>query len=59
MMKLLSWNSRGMGHPSKLAALRDLLQTERPDIILLQETKQSQSEMQKIVDAQKKNFRDQ
>eukprot|EP00253_Pinus_taeda_P003329 PITA_03329 len=55
MMKLLSWNSRGMGHPSKSAALRDLIQSERPDIILLQETKQSQSDMQKIVDAQK-NF---
>eukprot|EP00253_Pinus_taeda_P022180 PITA_22180 len=55
MMKLLSWNSRGMGHPSKSAALRDLLQTERPEIILIQETKKSQSEMQKVVDAQK-NF---
>eukprot|EP00253_Pinus_taeda_P003328 PITA_03328 len=44
-----------MGHPSKSAALRDLIQSERPDIILLQETKQSQSDMQKIVDAQK-NF---
>eukprot|EP00253_Pinus_taeda_P019808 PITA_19808 len=44
-----------MGHSSKSAALRDLLQIERPEIILIQETKQSHSEMQKIVDAQK-NF---
>eukprot|EP00253_Pinus_taeda_P024410 PITA_24410 len=44
-----------MGHPSKSAALRDVHQTENPEIILIQETKQSQSEMQKIIDAQK-NF---
>eukprot|EP00253_Pinus_taeda_P033369 PITA_33369 len=44
-----------MGHPSKSTALRDLLQNERPEILLIQETKQSQHEMQKIVDAQK-NF---
>eukprot|EP00253_Pinus_taeda_P005541 PITA_05541 len=44
-----------MGHPSKSTALRDLLQNERPEILLIQETKQSQNEMQKIVDAQK-NF---
>eukprot|EP00253_Pinus_taeda_P008137 PITA_08137 len=54
-MKLLSWNSRGMGHPSKSTALRDLLQNERPEILLIQETKQNQNEMQKIIDAQK-NF---
>eukprot|EP00253_Pinus_taeda_P017260 PITA_17260 len=54
-MKLLSWNSRGMGYPSKTTALRDLLQTERPGILLIQETKQNQKEMQNIVDAQK-NF---
>eukprot|EP00253_Pinus_taeda_P025196 PITA_25196 len=44
-----------MGHPSKTTALRDLLQSERPEILLIQETKQNQNEMQKIVDAQK-NF---
>eukprot|EP00253_Pinus_taeda_P035660 PITA_35660 len=44
-----------MGHPSKTTALRDLLQNERPKILLIQETKQNQNEMQKIIDAQK-NF---
>eukprot|EP00253_Pinus_taeda_P024611 PITA_24611 len=52
-MKLLSWNSRGMGHPSKTTALRDLLHNERPEILLIQETKQNQNEMQKIIDAQR------
>eukprot|EP00253_Pinus_taeda_P010539 PITA_10539 len=53
MMKLLSWNSRGMGHPSKTTALRDLLHNERPEILLIQETKKNQNEMQKIIDAQR------
>eukprot|EP00253_Pinus_taeda_P034575 PITA_34575 len=43
----------GLGHPSKITALRDLLHNERPEILLLQETKQNQHEMQKIIDAQK------
>eukprot|EP00253_Pinus_taeda_P010145 PITA_10145 len=43
-----------MGHPSKTTALRDLLQSEKLEILLIQETKQNQNEMQKIVDAQKK-----
>eukprot|EP00253_Pinus_taeda_P008234 PITA_08234 len=40
-----------MGHPSKSNALKDLLQDERPEILLIQETKQNQNEMQKIVDS--------
>eukprot|EP00253_Pinus_taeda_P016434 PITA_16434 len=39
-----------MGHPSKSTALKDL-QNERPEILLIQETKQNQNEMQKIVGA--------
>jgi len=53
MMKVLSWNSRGLGHPSKIAALRDLLHNEKPEIMLIQETKQDQQEMKKIIDHQK------
>lgn len=53
MMKLLSWNSRGMGHPSKTAALKDLLHSESPEIVLLQETKQNQNDMQTIIESQK------
>ena len=53
MMKILSWNSRGLGHPSKIAALRDLIHNEKPKIMLIQETKQDQQEMKKIIDQQK------
>ena len=53
MMKVLSWNSRGLGHPSKVVALRDLIHNEKLDIMLIQETKQDQHEMRRIIDQQK------
>eukprot|EP00253_Pinus_taeda_P017097 PITA_17097 len=49
MIKILSWNSRGLGHPSKINALKDLIAQEKPSIILLQETKQRESEINKII----------
>jgi exonuclease III len=39
MMKLLSWNCRGFGSIKKIEALRYLIKTEKPSIVLLQETK--------------------
>ena len=53
MMKMLSWNSRVLGHPSKVLALRDLIHSEKPDIILIQETKLEQQEIRGIIDQQK------
>jgi len=53
MIKVLSWNNRGLGYPSKITALRDLIQTERPEIVLIQETKQDQIETNKIINQQK------
>eukprot|EP00253_Pinus_taeda_P004132 PITA_04132 len=53
MIKILSWNSRGFGHPSKIVALRDLIHHKKPGIILLQETKQGQREMNGIMEQQK------
>lgn len=38
-MKLVSWNCRGLGNPSKLEAVKDLLKAEPSDILMLQETK--------------------
>lgn len=38
-MNLVSWNCRGMGSSLKTNAVRDLLKSEHPDILLLQETK--------------------
>lgn len=53
MMKVLSWNSRGLGHPSKKAALMELIRSEKPDILLIQETKLSQIETSKLIDQYK------
>ena len=52
MMKILSWNSRGLGYPSKISALRDLIHSEKPEILLIQETKQEQQAMRSIIDQQ-------
>eukprot|EP00253_Pinus_taeda_P036257 PITA_36257 len=53
MMKILSWNIRGLGHPSKVAALGDLILFKKPRIILLQETKQGHKEMSKVIEQQR------
>eukprot|EP00253_Pinus_taeda_P030010 PITA_30010 len=51
---MLSWNSRGLGHPSKIASLKDLIQSEKPEIVLIQETKQDQSEINRVISQQKR-----
>lgn len=38
-MKVISWNYRGMGSKAKEEAIRSLIRTETPDILLVQETK--------------------
>jgi exonuclease III len=38
-MKVISWNCRGMGSKVKEEAIRSLIRTETPDILLVQETK--------------------
>ena len=38
-MKLVSWNCRGLGNPSKIEAVKDLLKASPLDILMLQETK--------------------
>lgn len=53
MMKFLSWNSRGLGHPPKIVALKDLIHGEKLDILLLQEIKHGQQEIIGIIDQQK------
>lgn len=53
MIKILSWNSKGLGHPSKSNALKDLINQEKPTIVLLQETKQRQPKMNKIIEQHK------
>jgi exonuclease III len=38
-MKLVSWNCRGLESKEKLESIRHLIESERPQILLLQETK--------------------
>jgi exonuclease III len=38
-MKVVSWNCRGLGSKMKEEAMRSLILTENPDIMLVQETK--------------------
>ena len=45
-MNLVSWNCRGMGSSLKLKAIKDLLNQEQPDILLIQETKITEQELQ-------------
>eukprot|EP00253_Pinus_taeda_P005552 PITA_05552 len=49
-MKFISWNCRGLGHPSKIAALKDLTAHEKPRIVMIQETKQRLQEMTRIIE---------
>lgn len=48
-MNMVSWNSRGMGSSLKINAIRDLINQEQPDFLLIQETKTSEQEFQKQV----------
>ena len=38
-MQIISWNSKGVGNPSKAKAVKDLLKMASPNILLLQDTK--------------------
>jgi len=49
MMNLVSWNCRGMGSSLKSNAVRDLLKSEHPDFLLLQETKITDQDFQNNV----------
>jgi hypothetical protein len=52
MMKVISWNIRGLNERSKQRILRDYIKEETPDILMLQETKcvglEAKSIMQRI-----------
>jgi len=38
-MRYISWNCRGLGSPQKVEAMRDLVRINKPEILLVQETK--------------------
>jgi hypothetical protein len=49
IMKLISWNIRGLNGHSKQRILRDHIIVEQPDILFLQETKCAGEEMEQIL----------
>ena len=53
-MRLISWNYRGLGNPSKAEAVKDLLKIEPSDILMLQETK---IEGKALLDISKKKWK--
>jgi exonuclease III len=48
-MKIISWNIRGLNRRSKQKFLRDLIFAKKPDILLLQETKCTSKDVDKLL----------
>ena len=48
-MKILSWNISGLNGHSKQKLLRDLILVEKPDIMMLQETKCTTEDMDRLL----------
>ena len=38
-MKIISWNTRGLGSRNKRRVVKDFLRLENPDVVMIQETK--------------------
>ena len=38
-MKIISWNTRGLGSKKKRMVVKDFLRLQNPDVVMLQETK--------------------
>ncbi|KAJ9687803.1 hypothetical protein PVL29_013847 [Vitis rotundifolia] len=38
-MKIISWNTRGLGSRNKRRVIKDFLRLENPDVVMIQETK--------------------
>jgi hypothetical protein len=49
IMKIISWNIRGLNGRSKQKMLRDLILAEKPDIVLLQETKCTSEDIDRLL----------
>ena len=47
-MIIVSWNCRGMGSTIKENAARDILINEKPDILMIQETKSGNQETENL-----------
>ena len=40
-MKIISWNTRGLGSRKKRRVVKDFLRLEKPDVVMMQETKKA------------------
>ena len=41
-MKIISWNTRGLGSRKKKRVVKDFLRLEKPDVVMIQETKKAE-----------------
>ena len=41
-MKIISWNTRGLGSKKKRRVVKDFLRTEKPDVVMIQETEKAE-----------------
>ena len=41
-MKIISWNTRGLGSRKKRRVVKDFLRSEKPDVVMIQETKKAE-----------------
>jgi len=48
-MKIISWNIRGLNECSKQKMLRELILAEKPDVVLLQETKSTSEDIDRLL----------
>ena len=47
-MKLISWNMRGLNGSSKHRMLKNMIQTEKPAVVFLQETKSTSTALEQL-----------
>ena len=41
-MKIISWNTKGLGSRKKRRVVKDFLRSENPDVVMIQETKKAE-----------------
>ena len=47
-MKIISWNIRGLNNPHKQDILKILIKDDRPDILVIQETKMPKAKVENL-----------
>ncbi|RVW60289.1 hypothetical protein CK203_084077 [Vitis vinifera] len=48
-MKIISWNTRGLGSKNKRRVVKDFLRSEKPDVVMIQETKKEECDRREEV----------